>query len=211
MDENTGTILTIGHSNHSLDAFVGLLQQHRVTALADVRSVPYSRFNRQFNRENLSKALGASGIRYVYLGRELGGRSDDRSCYEHGHIRYDLLAVMPGFQDGLRRVMHGAESYRIVLMCAEKEPLHCHRTLLVGQELAKRGAKVAHILPDGKLEPHEEAMTRLLAEFDISADDDLFRRGMPRDELVTEAISRQARNIGHALEQTPDNPGQTDR
>ena len=211
MERKTSAILTIGHSNHSPEVFLDLLKLHRVTALVDVRSAPYSRFNRQFNREPFAKALKDSGIRYVYLGRELGGRSGDRSCYEHGRIRYDRLARLPSFHDGLQRVMHGSETYCIALMCAEKEPLHCHRTLLVGHELDRRGYDVAHILSDGRLETHAVAMARLLAEFDLDAHDDLFRRERPRGELVEEAISLQAQRVGHAIEQIPDITGQRDR
>ncbi|MDE0210666.1 MAG: DUF488 domain-containing protein, partial [Boseongicola sp.] len=175
MDENADTILTVGHSNHDLEFFVGLLDTHRVTALADVRSTPYSRFNPQFNREQLAETLKGSGIKYVYLGRELGGRSDNRSCYVHGHVRYDRLANTSRFRDGLERVLSGAGDYRIALMCAEKEPLDCHRTLLVGHELDRLGVDVAHILPDKRLESHARAMDRLLAKFGLD-DYDLINR-----------------------------------
>ncbi len=198
-DRDTGTILTIGHSNHGEGFFLELLTRHRVTALTDVRSAPYSRFNPHFNRRRLAETLKASDIKYVYLGDELGGRSDDPSCYEHGRIRYDRLARTPLFRDGLRRVMRGAEEYRVALMCAEKEPLHCHRTLLVGHELDRYGVDVAHILPDGRLEPHASAMTRLLAEFNLEDDQDLFHGHRPRDELIVEAIAAQTKRVGHAI------------
>ena len=188
--------------------FLELLTQHRVTALADVRSAPYSRFNSHFNREPFSEALAAADIKYVFLCRELGGRSDDPSCYDQGRIRYDRLADTPGFHDGLRRVMHGAEEYRIALMCAEKEPLHCHRALLVGHQLDGRGVEVAHILADGRLEPHAGTMDRLLAELQLVPDSDLFRRDRSRDELISEAIACQTDRVGHAVAQIPDNPKQ---
>ena len=199
MDENSDTILTVGHSNHDLEFFVGLLDTHRVTALADVRSTPYSRFNPQFNREQLAETLKGSGIKYVYLGRELGGRSDNRSCYVHGHIRYDRLANTSRFRDGLERVLSGARDYRIALMCAEKEPLDCHRTLLVGHELDRLGVDVAHILPDKRLESHAGAMDRLLAKFGLD-DHDLINRDVPREERIGQAIERQAEIVGHAVD-----------
>ena len=201
MSENKKIILTIGHSNHTLDFFLDLLNGHGVTALADVRSAPYSRFNPQYNREQLAAKLNVAGIRYVYLGRELGGRSDDRSCYENGLIRYDRLACTPLFSNGLRRILHGAKRYNLALMCAEKEPLHCHRTLLIGHELDKLGLEVSHIVPDGRPEPHADAMERLLAEFDRKSGDSLFRQNMPRAELIEEAIAYQARRVGHAIDQ----------
>ena len=200
MSGKDGTILTVGHSNHSLETFLGLLEQHRVTALADVRSAPYSRFNPHFSREPLASALKARGVRYVYLGRELGGRSDDPACYKEGRIRYDRVAQTDGFREGLERVVRGAAEHRVVLMCAEKEPLDCHRTLLVARALDERGADVAHILFDGRLEPHASVMDRLLAESGVHPEDDLLRRLQPRNELIAEAIARRTERVGHALD-----------
>ena len=204
MNKNSSTILTIGHSNHKMEFFLELLTRHNVTALTDVRSVPFSRFSPQYNREQLAEILNASGIKYLFLGRELGGRSNDPSCYEQGRIRYDRLAGTPSFHNGLERVVRGTEEYRIALMCAEKEPLHCHRTLLIGHQLYKRGIEVAHILPDGRLESHINAMNRLLAKCNLVGENDLFRRHRTRDELFSEAIACQAERVGHAIEQVPD-------
>ncbi len=195
-------VLTIGHSNHSLEVFLELLTRHHVTVVADVRSAPYSRFNSQYNREALSETLKTSAIRYVFLGRELGGRSDDPSCYEQGRIRYDQLAATPSFRRGLERVERGMANYRIALMCAEKDPLHCHRTLLVGHHLVERGVDVAHILEDGRLETQASAMDRLLAELGIEDDRQMALPLRPRAELVSDAIMCQAERVGHAKEQT---------
>ncbi len=199
MNKNLLSILTIGHSNHTMETFLQLLDRHDVSALADVRAAPYSRFNPQFNREQLAECLKNSNIEYVYLGRELGGRSDDPACYEHGRISYDRLSRTPGFHEGLKRVVRGAEEYHIALMCAEKEPLDCHRTLLVGHELDKmNGIDVTHILPDGRLEPHKDTMNRLLAKYRHLREDDWFRS---RDERISEAIAFQAERIGHTNNQ----------
>lgn len=200
MSEAAGTVLTVGHSNHSLETFLGLLERHRVTALADVRSAPYSRFNPHFSREPLATALKARGVRYVYLGRELGGRSDDPACYKEGRIRYDRVAQTDRFREGLERVVRGAAEHRVVLMCAEKEPLDCHRTLLVARALDERGVEVAHILFDGRLELHAGVMDRLLAESGVHPEDDFLRRLQPRNELIAEAIARRTERVGHALD-----------
>ena len=211
MNGEDGTVLTIGHSNHPLETFLGLLDRHRVTALADVRSAPYSRFNPHFNREPLAAALKAQGIRYVYLGRELGGRSDDPACYEDGRIRYDRLARTDRFREGLDRVVRGSAEHRIALMCAEKEPLDCHRTLLVARALDERGVNVAHIHPDGGNEPHAGAMERLLTSFDLDPEGDLFHRQQPREELIAEAIARRTKLVGHSLDKSAAVPEQPDR
>ena len=190
-------VLTIGHSNHPLDTFIALLQRHHVTALADVRSAPYSRFNPQFNREPLAGSLKREGIDYVYLGQALGGRSEDPACYEDGRVRYDRVAETETFRQGLDRVVQGAAEHRIALLCAEREPLECHRTLLVARALGQRGVEVAHIHAEGALESHEEAMDRLLQLFNLDPDGDLFRTAQPREELVAEAIALQARRVAY--------------
>ena len=101
MNEACGTVFTIGHSTHALEAFIALLRRHDVTAVADVRSAPYSRFNPQFNREPFADALVSEGLRYVFLGNSLGGRSDDPACCEDGRIRYDRVAETESFKSGL--------------------------------------------------------------------------------------------------------------
>jgi uncharacterized protein (DUF488 family) len=130
--------------------------------VGDVRSAPYSRRYPQFSREPLERALREAGIAYVFLGKELGARSDDPSCYENGSVKYDRLAKTQLFQSGLDRVERGMESHTLALLCAEKEPLHCHRTLLVARHLEARGVMVEHILEDGRIELHTDTLKRLL-------------------------------------------------
>lgn len=194
MKPDDAVVLTIGHSNHPLDVFVALLQQHGVTTLADVRSAPYSRFNPHFNRKRLESALQAHGIAYLYLGHALGGRPDDPACYEDGRVRYDWLAQTPLYREGLERVAEGARSERIALMCAEREPLDCHRTLLVGRSLVERGMGVAHILADGALESHDETMDRLLDSLKLPKSDLL----QSRQELIEEALALKEGRIAYA-------------
>lgn len=151
-----------------------LLQKHGITAIADVRSSPYSLHNPQFNREELRGALKNAGILYVFLGKELGARSGDECCYVNDKVQYALLAKTPLFQFGIGEVINEARSQKISLMCAEKDPLDCHRTILVARELILRGYSVTHILPNGLLEPHSDALSRLVKRLGIS-EDDMFR------------------------------------
>ena len=189
-------VLTIGHSTHPLEAFSALLRQNGVTALADVRSAPYSRFNPQFNRDAVEQSLMAHGIKYLFLGRELGGRSNDRSCYENGRVQYARLARTDLFRGGIERIVHGAKDYHVALMCAEKEPLECHRTLLVARALDEVGIVVKHILADGRLEGHDATMERLLDAVGLPHQD-LFRS---RDELIAEALIRQEERVAYVDE-----------
>jgi uncharacterized protein (DUF488 family) len=186
-------IYTIGHSTHTVERLVQLLKQHGITAVCDVRSQPYSRMNPQFNREPLRDALRAEGVRYVFLGKELGARSDDKSCYRNGQVQYDRLACTDSFKRGLERVREGSQSYRVALMCAERDPLHCHRTILVARHLVGQGVHVRHILANGQIEEHEQALNRLLTNLKL-AQDDMFRSNT---EIAAEAYRTQAETIAY--------------
>jgi uncharacterized protein (DUF488 family) len=170
------TLYTVGHSNHSIEKFIGLLTANGIKAVADVRSQPFSRRHPQFNKERLAATLSLHGIAYVFLGKELGARSEDPSCYENGKVRYARLAATQEFKSGIERVLAGAEKFRLALMCAEKEPLDCHRTLLVSRALESAGAHIAHILADASVEPQEKTMLRLVEMVGLSKED-LFSHG----------------------------------
>jgi len=201
MSTGTHPVLTIGHSAHPLETFVGLLQRHEVNVLADVRSAPYSRFHPQFNRETLAQELERHGIRYFYLGRELGARSDDPSCYENGRVQYERLERSDLFQEGIARVIRGASAYRVALMCAEKEPLECHRTLLVARALVKREVAVKHILADGRLEDHEKTLRRLLEKKGSGGQMDLpLEPQKSESERLEEAVAEQEKRIAYVDE-----------
>lgn len=200
--EPSRAVFTIGHSNHSLEGLLELLGRHEVTAVADVRSSPYSRLHPAFNREGLAAALQARGLAYVYVGKELGARSSDPSYYQNGVVQYRLLARTELFRSGLARVLRGAESNRLVLLCAEKEPVDCHRAILVARELEALGAKVVHIHADGHLESHTDAVARLLVKFGLG-ETELFRS---RDEVIDDAYARQERRIAYAIKDDDEGP-----
>lgn len=164
-------IYTVGHSNHPLERFLSLLQRPGITLLADVRSTPYSRFNPQFRRDTLAAALTQSGIEYLFLGEELGARSKDRACYEDGRVSYRKLANTERFRQGIERLLAAAKTHTTAIMCAEKEPLDCHRTILVARELEARGESIAHILASGEIESQEDAMERLRSKLKLASDD----------------------------------------
>jgi uncharacterized protein (DUF488 family) len=190
-------IFTIGHSTHEFERFVALLKRHAVDAVADVRSTPYSRWQPQFNREELSDALKKHGISYVFLGKELGARSDDPECYDEGRVQYRRLAETKLFRSGIERVLDGARRMRIALMCAEKDPLECHRTILVARELVNLGSEVQHILSNGDVESHEASLRRLFNEIG-SPEHDLF---LTEQELVEQAYDAQEKRIAYVDEE----------
>ena len=156
-------LFTVGHSNHEWDAFLALLKQHQISAIADVRSSPYSRFTPQFNRETIDRLLSSERIHYVFLGAELGARRIERDCYENGRASYKRIAATPAFADGIERIRSGMTEHRIALMCAEKDPLTCHRTILVCRALRDENLEIHHILENGDIEPMQAPERRLLS------------------------------------------------
>ena len=155
-------IYTIGHSNHSAVRFIDLLQGADIDCVADVRSTPFSRRNPQFSQKALTASLKDAGIEYWFLGNALGARPKDTDCYEDGKASYARIAATAAFQEAIHALIDESHAKCIVLMCAEKEPLDCHRTILVGRALARRDPELAHIHADGRIEPHTELEARLL-------------------------------------------------
>lgn len=193
MSDTPLTVLTVGHSNYPIEQFVDLLKQNDVQVIVDVRSAPYSRYNPQFDKNALDASLRGVGMRYLFLGKELGARSDDPTHYDNGRVVYGRLADSTLFKQGIERVLTGARQYRVALMCAEKEPLECHRTLLVSRALDEVGVRVEHILADGTREAHEETMERLLVIFDADQPE-LFRT---REEILADVLLQQEKRIAY--------------
>ena len=155
-------INTVGHSAHSFGRFLNLLRKNDITVVADVRSSPYSRYAPQFNRETLKNDLKGANVGYVFLGTELGARSNDDSCYVGNAISYEKLAQTSLFRRGIERLEDGITRHNVALMCSEQDPADCHRTILVSKVLSERGFEIDHILSNGERESHRETMLRVL-------------------------------------------------
>jgi uncharacterized protein (DUF488 family) len=184
-------VLTIGHSNSPADRFIELLQGAGVTVLADVRSVPFSRWCPWFSRQPLSDRLARETIAYLPMGDTLGGRPRDPRLYRDGVVDYDAMAQTPEFRSGLARVSDEVAREHICLMCAERDPLDCHRFLLIARVLAEQGWTLGHILGDGTIEPQVATEQRLLAI--AGGGEDLFGDAGQR---LADAYRRRARGIG---------------
>ena len=189
------TIFSIGHSNHSIDKFLSLLKNYKIDVVVDVRSAPFSRMFLQFNQDFLKKSLSDNAIGYLFLGDQIGGRSNDPEDYLDGQVMYKSLARREAFKSGISRLREGAVKYKIAIMCSEKEPLDCHRTLLVSEALAASGVVVHHIHANGSVETHGDALVRLLALHNLSSPD-LFTDDTDR---VQEAITLQEKKIAYQI------------
>jgi len=193
----TFDLFSIGHSNIAAERFVSLLRDAGATAIADVRSTPFSRRFPWFSGKTLAATLARHGVASLSYGETLGGRPRSAALYRDGIADYEAMAQQPEFQAGLDRLCADAARLRVCLMCAEREPLDCHRCLLVARALAPRGLAVGHILHDGTIEPHQATEQRLLALTKAGADD-LFAPG--QDERLAAAYRRRARAVAYRAE-----------
>lgn len=192
-------LFTIGHSTHELAHFIGLLTQHSIDAVCDVRSQPYSQYASQFNKDSVKRHLRENEIAYVFLGNELGARSDNPDCYDKGKVQFQKLANEPAFQHGINRLREGMKKHRIALMCAEQDPITCHRMILVGRALQQFAIQIKHILSDGTIETNTQAEQRLLDTLHIGQD--LWR--VDDSECIADAYRKQGQCIAYVKKDKP--------
>ncbi len=203
-------IFTIGHSNHALADFLNLLERQAIAAVADVRSLPVSRRNPHFNREELQPQLRNHGLVYVFLGEQLGGRPGQPSVYDaDGRVDYQRVRATDFFQRGLDRLQRACEKFTLALMCSEEDPLSCHRGLMIAPALVERGMAPAHLRGDGAVETMAQMEARLLAETKIGLGilDGLFAETLTEEDrraMLTEAYRTMARKKAFRLR-----PGET--
>lgn len=159
-----GELYTIGHSSHKIEKFLSLLKICAINCLVDVRSAPYSKYCSQFNLNELKRYLNNKGIYYIFMGNELGARREERNLYtSEGYLDFEKVRETNLFGLGIDRVKTGIEKgFNIALMCAEKDPIDCHRSILVAREFYKQNYTVNNILENGCLETQEHLEKRLL-------------------------------------------------
>lgn len=188
-------LFTIGHSNHSLEVLLELLKSQAIKTVMDVRSAPYSKYASQFCKDVLEKSLKNAGIGYIFLGKELGARRIEEECYLEGQVKFELIAMLQIFQEGLDRVLQEIDKNNVALMCAEAEPLNCHRTILICRQLKKiyHDLQITHILGDGSTESHEGAEHRLVRLHKLEPE--LFGKMSSDSDLVEKAYKLQEEKI----------------
>jgi len=185
-------VYTIGHSNHSVEHFLGLLKTNGIEVIVDARSQPYSKYASQFDHERLKAWLEEAGIRYLYLGRELGGRPERAEFYDSGgHVLYDRVAATSLFQEGLLRLERGIREYKVAIVCAEENPAACHRRLLVGRVLLNHGIQVEHIRGDGRIQTEEEVAPEVNPDRDQLP---LFQKVKPEPSNSISSVLRKKRS-----------------
>ena len=186
-------IYTIGHSTLPIESFVKYLKSYGVATLYDVRTTPFSKFQPQYNKDTLSRTLGAAEIQYVFAGETLGGRSNRESDYVDNQVVYSRMKENPKFSESLDQITRQLQESNIALMCSEKDPLDCHRTLLIAEALVERGYSITHILSDGSSETHQQSISRLLKISKLD-EEDLFQNELDR---IREAFEKQEKAIAY--------------
>ena len=200
--EKLNPLYTIGHSNLDLSYFLSLLKAEAVDVLADVRSLPRSNRNPHFNREEMEGFLRDAGIHYVFLGEELGGRPADVRVYRDGRVDYKLRRKSHAFQHGIEQLIWWMRRHRVAMMCAEEDPLECHRFLMNCAELCSLGIQPLHIRKDGKVQAQQDVEERLLLAvgFGDVSKGSLFGQTTDRVQALEEAYAVQSARFAFRLE-----------
>lgn len=191
-----GRLFTIGYSGQDMRSFIGLLSANRVDVVCDVRSTPYSNYKPDFSRGPFRRHLNIAGMKYVFLGDELGARPKDRSCYVAGQATYDRIAKSDFFAKGLARLRSGVEQLNLALVCSESDPIECHRAVLICRNLNDLRSRIVHIHSDGSLECQGSLDERLVSKHE-TAPPPLLRNPNLWDSAVSAAYIKQADAIAY--------------
>lgn len=196
---NTGLIYTVGHSNYSTDEFLRILGAYGIQIIVDVRSAPYSKYCPQFNKDIIEKSSQCKGIKYLFLGKELGARPNDPNCYSHGSVSFDRLKESELFKAGIARLQEGIKNNCVLaLMCSEKEPISCHRTILISRVLSDAGVEVRHILSSTECCTQLDIEESLQKQFKLEPL--LFDTANAAEDRVREAYKHQEEHITYTDE-----------
>ncbi len=196
------TIYTIGYSGFKIDDFVKTLKANGVSVVIDVRSLPYSQFYSDYNKENLSKVLEAAKIYYRNYVAEFGARQENHNYYPNGYLDFEMFAQSENFLAGYEKIKKSMQkNFVVALMCSEKDPIKCHRTILVARAFHNAGYKVIHLLPEGKTTTQNEIEERLLNMFFPDRGQiNMFAPILTTEEYIDEAYKKQNANIGYSIE-----------
>lgn len=193
----TGSIFSIGYSSFGNDAaqMIEILNEHEINVLIDVRSSPYSSYYTAFNKENLELSLKKENIYYRNYAKEFGARQEDLDLYPFGYLDFERFSKTDEFKSGVTRVENSlAHGYNVVFMCSEKEPVSCHRAILVTRAFSNLGYQITHLLPEKKSKTQADIETELLQMHPRSLFDDF-----NEDEIVL-AYRKQNEKIGFHME-----------
>ena len=189
-------IYTIGHSNYEANQFITILHSYSIDTVVDIRSAPYSKYCPQFNKKTIDQVLNNSGVKYLFLGKELGARPDSSECYEYNRVKFDMLKKTELFKQGIEKLKDSANKCTVALMCSEKEPINCHRAILISRVLKEEGVKVRHILDENETVSQDDIEKQLQEKFKLEPL--LFDKADAEQGRVDEAYRKQEEKITYS-------------
>lgn len=198
------SVFTIGYAAFNIDDFIGVLKDHKISHLIDVRSNPVSEYFNDYNSFNLEPKLKQHNIIYENLALEFGARQANKEFFfKSGFVDFEKFTQSEPFNNGLAKIRNGLkQDTNFVLMCAEKDPINCHRSIMIAHAMQKNGIEVLHILSDGQLQPQSEINKRLLELYFPDRNQlNLFAQSFDEQELIEQAYKKQNEKIGYRLEQ----------
>ncbi len=198
------TVYSIGYSGFSINDFIDTLHTNKISLVIDVRSTPYSQYFSDYNKDNLEKVLEKSGIYYRNYVLEFGARQEERKYYTHdGYLDFELFAKSPPFLSGFDKLVKSMkQDYTFALMCAEKDPFNCHRTILVARAFYNAGYKVIHLLPNKCKVTQEDIEARLLKKYFPDRNQiTLFSESLSEEEYINQAYKKRNAEIGYSIEE----------
>ena len=198
------TVYTIGYSGFSINDFIATLKANHISLVVDVRSQPYSQWFSDYNKENLERTLEQAGIYYRNYATEFGARQENRIYYSNeGYLDFEKFAKSPQFLQGYEKLVNSMkQDYRFALMCAEKDPFNCHRTMLVSRAFHETGYNVVHLLPNDLKITQKEIETRLLETYFPNRNQvTFFAESLNEDECLIQAYRKRNSEIGYSIEE----------
>lgn len=199
-------IYTIGHSNYTIERLIDMLKQFNINCVVDIRGIPYSKYNLQFDLETIKYLLTKEGFKYIYMGREFAANRLNKESYnDEGYCDFTKVVNEKEFKEGIERLKNGCKKgYKIALLGAMQDPLRCHRSILMGRELEKEGFSVTHILDDYSTITQDKIESKLLDKYfddrnQISFDV-MLGNEKSEEEFLNEAYKLANKEIGYRIE-----------
>ncbi len=198
------TVYTIGYSGFLINDFICTIKSNNISLIIDVRSQPYSQYFSDYNKEILEHKLESQGIHYRNYFSEFGARQDERQYYSsNGYLDFELYAKSPSFLNGIEKLIKSmAKGYKFALMCAEKDPSKCHRTILVAKAFHDSGYKIIHLLPNNEKMTQEDVDNQLVEKYFPNRNQiTLFDENLSQKDYVKQAYRKRNAEIGYSIEE----------
>jgi len=195
-------LYTIGHSNHQIDFFLYLLKKYNIQYVIDVRTSPFCKYTKQYDRWNIEKTLKENNIIYCFMGEFFGAKRKEKELYTaEGYLDFEKTTESEKFLLGFNNILKGLQDdYNVALMCSEKDPKDCHRSIMISKKFLEAGFEANHILPDGKIKTQKELEKELVNEFYSGRKQlNLFTMNMTEEDYIRESYKKQNEKIGYRI------------